>query len=588
MPIQTATTQDARGYRRVLLAALVLGLLSTVTGLLSDDYLHFATLDGLATPARPLELYNFGDGDPERMAEHIATGPHPWFVLPEFKLRFFRPLTCATMWADHAVFGRWSPGYHLHSALWYVAVVAAVMLLFRRGLPGGVGVLALLFFTVDEGHLLPVGWWSNRNALVACAFAVAGLAAHLRWREGGWRPGLPLSLGCYVTGFLGGEAALGIMAYLGAWELLAGPGRLARRIAALLPAAALSVAYLAGYGALGYGVHGSAGYLSPFSETAHFLGQAPDRFLRMVACLVVGIPPETNFETLPGWVPGAVAAVGLAVLIRAAWPSLAEGERRTLRWMLAGACLAGVPTLSAMPSGRLYLLPSIGFAAVLAVLLRHGWRLAWGWRHAAWKALTLYLVAVQLGLSTLVWPAGVVYAVLETSKDAASIRAFGEGESLAGKKAVVLTSPDTTKAVYAPYALHYHGYAVPDAWWCATLASYAKEITRTAPDTLEVALLDRPLLSRSFEAIMRRHEFPLRAGDVVRARGLEVTVLEADDTGVWRFEMRFAGSLDNDVYRLVLWNADRSAFEVVPTMAVGERIRVTERHRRLGPGEELP
>ena len=83
-------------------------------------------------------------------------------------------------------------------------------------LAGTGGVPALFLFAVDESHLFAALWLANRNALVAAVPVLFGLCAHLRWREDGWRWGLPLSLGGYVVGLLGGETALGALAYLAA------------------------------------------------------------------------------------------------------------------------------------------------------------------------------------------------------------------------------------------------------------------------------------------------------------------------------------------------------------------------------------
>jgi len=560
-----------RAYRVAIGIALVLAVLSMGAGLFTDDYLHFATLEGAETPGSALDLYNFGDGNPENMADFRAIGPHPWFVFPEFKLHFFRPLSCLTMWADHAVFGHWISGYHLHSGLWYVALTVVLMLLFRRVLPGGIGALALLLYVLDEGHVVPVGWWANRNALVATVFALLGLLAHLRWREDGWRPGLWWSLPCYALGFLGGETALGVMAYLGAYELLAAPGRFTKRVAALLPAVGLSVVYLAAYGAAGYGTFGSQEYINPLSEWRTFLGVFPERMLLMVGNLVLGIPPEAHLPG-PAWVPGAIGVVLMAGVFGLIGRSLPEHERRALRWLIVGACIAGIPTLSASPSARVYILPSIGSAAALAIVLRHGWRLARTWRNAAWKLLTGYLITIHLVLSALVWPGAIVFSSVVTARMSDSIHAFAKQTQLAGKHLLAMSSNDPMYTIYVPFMLIYHGYERPAAWWCATQSSYRKSVTRRAVDTLEVELLDRSLLSKGFEAVMRRRDLKLRQDEQVDCGDLRVRVLETDENGVRRFEMRVAGSLDDKRYGMVLWDAEAEHFVSSPMPAVGETI----------------
>ena len=96
--------------------------------------------------------------------------------------------------------------------------------------------LALLVFTLDSSHTWPVAWIANRNALVAAVPALLGLVAHLRWREQGWRPGLPLSMLGLGVGLLGGEAALGVFAYVGAYELVGARGGCAAERAIIVSA----------------------------------------------------------------------------------------------------------------------------------------------------------------------------------------------------------------------------------------------------------------------------------------------------------------------------------------------------------------
>jgi len=102
------------------------------------------------------------------------------------KIVFWRPLSGLLIRIDHALFGDLTWPYHLHSLLWWIALLAAAGLLLRRILPGAVGLLAILIFTLDESHVLLAGWISNRNTIVAALPAVLRFLAHVRWRLDGW------------------------------------------------------------------------------------------------------------------------------------------------------------------------------------------------------------------------------------------------------------------------------------------------------------------------------------------------------------------------------------------------------------------
>ncbi len=208
MPSLFSRLQGNGGLWLAVAAAGMLALCFCNMGFFLDDYAHLAAVRGANPIAGPYDVFCFARGDAESTRLLVDNGPYPWFTSPDIKVHFFRFLSSALMVLDHAVFGRWAPGYHLHCALWYAFMAGMVALLFRRSLGGGLAVLALFLFAVDESHAFPVGWWSNRNAVVAGALCLAGVAAHLRWREDGWKPGLPLSLPRFFLGLLAGESGL--------------------------------------------------------------------------------------------------------------------------------------------------------------------------------------------------------------------------------------------------------------------------------------------------------------------------------------------------------------------------------------------
>ncbi len=69
-----------------------------------------------------------------------------------------------------------------------------------------------------------MGWLANRNALVSTTAALLGLVMHLEWREARRPWALALSLVGFAVGLAAGETALGVLAYLLAYELLGARG----------------------------------------------------------------------------------------------------------------------------------------------------------------------------------------------------------------------------------------------------------------------------------------------------------------------------------------------------------------------------
>jgi hypothetical protein len=105
---------------------LALHLPTLGMGFFTDDYSHQIILQGAEHPTlRPWSLYDFG-GVPAPDEPGRQFGFFPWWTSPDWKIRFFRPLTSLTLWLDHFLFGRWSVGYHLTSLAWFAGILILI------------------------------------------------------------------------------------------------------------------------------------------------------------------------------------------------------------------------------------------------------------------------------------------------------------------------------------------------------------------------------------------------------------------------------------------------------------------------------
>lgn len=548
--------------RNALCAALLVGLPTLLSGFFFDDFLHLLTLRGEGLEGAPMDLFNFAGGDPTTMGTYIVRGPFPWYAAPELKIHFFRPLSSFTMWLDHQLFGETAALYHLHSILWYALLVWAVLLLFRRTVALPVAGLALLLYVLDEGHLLPVLWWSNRNALVSAAPAVLGLIAHLRWREEGWRPGLPLSLLGYALGLLAGETAVGIFGYLGAWELLRREP-LVHRVRALLPALALAALYVVVYKWGGYGVRHSGVYLDPIGEWPAYLAAAPGRALDLLATQFLGLPVEIPVFVPITLIPLRVLAVaGLFTLVcfaRSAWRDLDPSSRRQLAWLALGAAFATLPALATFPSGRLLILPSIGACAVLAALM-HPLITASTTLKRPVRILALALITTHIALPPFAWLGAslAVPALMHLSAPAFEEVNLATDTSTP-RRIICLFAADPYTGFYPDFMRRYLGYAQPLGWQTLSMAPFDHEITRTGENAFEMAIPNGEMLSTPFERLLRTHRLPFRPGDVVECDGFRVEILECGAWGPSRIRFDFQRGLDDPQFQFLAWQGGRLA-----------------------------
>jgi hypothetical protein len=345
--------------------------------LLQDDVVHRAMLLDSAPDVHwgPLELYDFV-GAPARSATLLRDGGLlPWFAGDDLRLRFFRPLSSAVLAADARVFGERVWASRLHSLLWFLGVVAAAGALHRRFLSPSSAALGTLVYAVSVGHLLPVGWIAARHGLMCSACSLVSFWLHLRARQDGWSPGRLLSWLAFVAGLLAGEMGLGALALVAAWEVFASRDAIRRRILALLPFAAMTLAYHACYASWGYGVRGIVDYVSLAGIAG--VGVAARHFLILIGEMVAATPSDAVGASSVG--AQAVAAAWGVLVAGVAWAlfrlSRSQSDARDLsamRWLPAAAAAAALPGALALIGGRVLTLALVPASGVVASLLVAG------------------------------------------------------------------------------------------------------------------------------------------------------------------------------------------------------------------------
>lgn len=534
-------------------AALVVSLPTVGIGHFADDWMHLGILDGGEFPGTPYDLFRFADGDPDHTRRWRDVGPYPWWTHSGLKLMFWRPLSSAIAVAEHALLGAAALPKHLVSIGWYLALVAALAGLLRRFLPGTVGACALLLFALDDAHVLPVGWLANRNALISATFAFIGLRLHLEWRERGRGLALPLAVVALALGLLGGESAIGGCAYLLAYELVGARGPRIERARALVPVALLGVAYVVTYRALEYGTTGSGPYVDPVREPLAYLGALATRLPALLGSLLAGSPVDLWVLSAPSRpalvAAGVVAAVAFAVPLRQAFAALPDDERRHARWLLTGALLSLLPVAATFPASRLLLVPSVGGAVAVAIVVRGWWRQREEQTAPRSRALTLagpLLLAAHVAVPLVSWPACAlivthVSAGLQHVADTSEI----DDRTAAIQRFAILTTPDPMSGLYPPIMRSAAGRPRPKAWWPLSLAPWDHELLRTGPATFELSLGDQRFLATESEQLFRGPNHPLAKGYSVDLAGLRVTVLEADARGPSRVRFDFDRPLED-------------------------------------------
>lgn len=539
-------------------AALLLGLLCFVpalsAGFYGDDFVLLSTLEGSApSTANPANLYLYSTGKPAEVATLVQGGAFPWWTHPGFKVALWRPLTSVLLRLDHAAFGLRPLGYHAHSLLWFLGLVGVVGALYRRLFPGAVAALAVLVFAVDESHWLISSWVSNRHAIISAVAGFLGLLMHLRWREQGYRPGLPLSLAAFAIGLAAGESGLQSFAFVAAYELVGARGGAGQRVRALMPALGLAVGYLVLYKLSGFGARNAGAYIDPIGETSRFLGRAliiaPSMLAELLGGTEVLYALHRPVPVIRVLLTFAVLGGGGALLWRAL-RALPEAERRTTCWFLLGGLLALVPPIASQrdPYGtsRSVLFSSVTSALAIAVVLRHVFLRA---REAAGRARwTATSILALLTLSRF------VLDPIATFISSWELARIGE-QMVVSARAVDADGPPGTEVVLLSAADYLTGYgplmrSVDQRqplrpWWNVSWSPLEQEVRRIAPNAFELSVPTGALLTHDFERFYRADPRPLTIGQTFDTRLMRVKIVDRNAEGPSRIEVVFDRSLDD-------------------------------------------
>jgi hypothetical protein len=558
-------------FPAVIAVALALVLPSFAVGFFSDDHAMLAVLQHPGPEVEPWwDLYRFTPNDPSGLAPQIHEGLYPWWTAPSLHLHLVRPLGGALVALDYLVFGRSAVGYHVHSLLWFVAFLAVVGALFRRVLPRETAALAFLVVALSDAVVAPASWIAARHGFVSAVPALLGLIALVRLRTDGWRPGRWLAPLGFAVGLLGGETALGVVALAIAYDLLARrdvPGR--DRLARAAPHLGLALGYVAIYVAVGGGARSSAGYLEPFSDPVAFAAAAVIRFPALIADAVFSMPAE--LVTIGLGPPQACIGVVGALIVAALWRGCAAAatgeERAAVRWAVPGALAALATCVGAFPGGRLLLIANVGFAMLLATILRHAFRarsgalVSWSLRVGAGVLALLHFVAAPLMTLGNMKTIATMARATETAAHDATREAAG------ASRAFILAGSDPMATVYSHFVLLDEGATSIACWsWLDGAKSDAK-VTRTAPDAFAIEPVGTTFLRGSFETLYRAPSIPIAQGDTFEQCGASIRVASMSEGHPSRIEVSFGAPLDAapDV-ALLAWQAGALRRFVLPAV----------------------
>ena len=528
-------------------------------------------------PSQPLSLFTFTTGDPARNGALMDEAALlPWWSEPRHLNAFFRPVTSLTHLLDFRVWPDSPALMHLHSLLWFLALLGVRWHTYRSFEPSAplTAACALLLYALDDAHGATVGWISNRNALVSLTLSLPALALHHAAAVSGARARAWLAALCVALGLCAGEMALCVVGYLAAYALCLDPRRLSTRVLSLLPYVSLFVAHRVLYRVLGLGSFGSSGYHDPLQEPGAFLASLAYNLPLLLSSQLFA--PIADLAFL-GDVRGRAALWIFSVLSLGAVAWLLRGlivRERSARFWALGMLVAAVPVSASLPGDRLLLAVGFGAAPLLARLFHELGLFAQVKPALAPlpRALGQALIVLHLALAPLMLPIR-AYAMAPLNQisrrfDAALPRTAAVRDQIV----VVLNAPFNIMVNYLQVERALRGVPRPAHLYWLTTASSETEITRVGADVLQVTQ-QAGFLRRPEDTHYRANVHNLPVGARVKRAGMQVEVVAVtSDARPGTVRFRFDEPLESARYLFYVYRAG----ELVPVqpLARAESLRL--------------
>ena len=588
--------------------AILISLPALGTGLLTDDYMHRAMLTGDSEAVQQLSQVRLGfegsgelgpvlsdlfvavDSD-KNLSRFRSYGNLPWWTYEGFRVAHWRPVASLTHWLDYRLFPNAIWLMHLHSILWFAAVVGVVTLLYRRFVDTAwiAGLAGVLYLLSDDSYF-PTAWLANRNLMISLFFGIMALMAHDRWRRDHWKIGAVASPLCLLLSVLATEGGVATFAYLFAYEIALGSGGLSRRIRALMPSVAVIVLWRLFYSLQGYGAAGGGVYVDPVHQPLAYLAAVVQRAPVFLGSQWTTIPSELYGLIAPEgrglfWCLLVLAAVGMPLGL---WPLL-RASRRARFWLL-GMYGAALPICATVPMSRALLFVAIGAFALMAECLG-GWFRDVTWvprsdRTGRWfrrLVITVLLVHLPLAAVTRAFAPKAMSKMQKRLKKTLAIGLFIRLQP--HQNLVIMNPPNPASLAFDPFWAVYNDKGLPASIRMLAPGYGPLEVIRTGPRRLVVKSLGGGLFKcekgwRVDPVFFYRHlsdvrgpEHPLSVGTRFTRPPMTLDVLAVDERGLpSEIACEFETALEAHGLRWIYWNWGRRHFELFRLPPVGTAI----------------
>jgi len=573
--LERALRHGRLGHALALLGVLLCAP-SLVIGWHLDDHMHRYMLSDLPGASELLEAYEspFGiaNGEPASVAWQVEQGYAPWWTDGELLVSLWRPLSELTHRLDALLFFDQPWLMHLHSLLWFGALLWVTTRLYRAVFGATtIAGLAAVLYALDHTHGFAVGWVANRNAIIAAFFAVGALRQFHQTSNHLSQPRAVATLALLAAALLSGEGSVAIIGYMVSHVVFLQDDTLRRRILRLLPPVALVVVWRVVYQLLGRGAEGSGLYLDPIREPLRFAAAAVER-APVLLLGELGLPPAEAYVFLPyqsqHYMLALVATLAFALLC---WPLLRADA--TARFWAGGMLLSLLPACATHPNNRLLFFAGLGAMGLLSQLW-HGyvggaqWLPASGVLRRLGYGLTAVIAGFHLLISPLLLPV-MACSVAVTAPLEVAVRELIDTPGIEQRDLIVIDSPDYYAAKLVRPLAATSGRGAPRRLRVLSTGAVALGVARTGESEVTVEYRGGALQGAT-DWLYSHPQTPMAVGERRQLEGMTLELLEVTADGrPQRVRFRFDSPLDAERLHWVRWRDDR--FEPFEWSDVGDR-----------------
>jgi hypothetical protein len=571
---------DKRATRVIVVLALLLTSTGLTLGRTGDDYLHQLMLQDQSGIEgvwhTDINLFSFASGDATQRQQLMNEGMCPWWAAENLKFSLFRPLSALTHNLDYKLWPTHPVLMHLHSMLWFALLLMGVGAVHRRfsSSPWVAG-FALFLYAVDDARATPVGWISNRNALIATLPPLLALLAHDRWRKEGDRKAVWPAAALLALGLGAGEGAVQVLGYFAAYAVFLDTGTRRQRLLSLAPYAAVIVLWRIVYFAGGYGMRGSALYLDPISNPLGFLHEAMVR-LPVLWLAQFALPWAEFWDLFPVVAPWLQTAqlvlAGVVMVITVLLLRPLYQRDPLIRFWALGTFLSTLPACAAPPNDRLLTASGVGGAMLIARFIAANLERDYPYARRTANAATAGLIAVHALFSPFALPLRTLaidgLEVLMRRAD----KTIPSDPGVTQREVVLINPPVDPMPIY--FAGFRQAQGIPRPHYLRWLALGVSEIvvSRLDDKTLNIHPTEG-YLSNSSQWMLRDRSRPSRVGDTVELADSTFVVKSiTNDQRPLDVQVRFAEPLESPHYQWLQWGRHEYVSFHVP--AVGESVTI--------------